>query len=48
MSAEAIRELITASLLIWNPWFLLGGILLLIVRWYASRPTSAAARFASA
>jgi hypothetical protein len=36
ISAEAIRELITASLLIWNPWFLLGGILFLIVGWYAS------------
>jgi hypothetical protein len=37
MSAEAIRELITLSLLLWNPWFLLGGILFLTVAWYASR-----------
>jgi hypothetical protein len=35
MSAEAIRELIAASLLIWNPWFLLGGILFLMVGRYA-------------
>lgn len=37
LSAAEIRELITASLLIWNPWFLLGGLLYLIVAWYASR-----------
>jgi hypothetical protein len=37
VSAEDVRELITASLLVWNPWFLLGGILFLVVAWYASR-----------
>jgi hypothetical protein len=46
MSAEAIREVITASLLIWNPWFLLGGVLFLIVGWYASRHAPGRVRLA--
>jgi hypothetical protein len=37
VSDETVRELITASMLIWNPWFLLGGVLFLAVAWYASR-----------
>ncbi len=37
MSDEAIRELITEGMLIWNPWFLLGGILYLFVAWYGSQ-----------
>lgn len=45
MSAEAVRELIGASLLIWNPWFLLGGILFLIVGRYASRYAGEPVRF---
>lgn len=40
ISDEAIRELIRTNMLIWNPWFLLGGILYLTVAWYASRPIS--------
>lgn len=37
MSAEAVGELILSSMLIWNPWFLLGGILFLIVAHSAGR-----------
>lgn len=37
LSAAAIHTLIRDSLLLWNPWFLLGGILYLVVAWYASR-----------
>ncbi|MCE7984451.1 MAG: DUF3995 domain-containing protein [Caldilinea sp. CFX5] len=36
LSAAAIHELIRSSLLLWNPWFLLGGILYLVVAWSAS------------
>ena len=37
MSDESVRELIREGMLIWNPWFLLGGILYLAVAWYGSR-----------
>ena len=37
MSQETIRELIKEGMLIWNPWFLLGGILYLFVAWYGSQ-----------
>jgi hypothetical protein len=37
MSEEAIWKLIREGMLVWNPWFLLGGILYLTVGWYGSR-----------
>ena len=35
-TAEAICQQNLQSLLVWNPWFLVGGLLLLAIAWHAS------------
>lgn len=37
MAASAVRELIIESMLVWNPWFLLGGLSYLAMAWYGTR-----------
>jgi hypothetical protein len=43
LSAEAIHSLLIGNMLAWNPWFLLGGVLFLLIGWQASRKIRIAA-----